>query len=238
MRMLRSNLKVLGFGETKRTVLITSTAPGEGKSTLAVNLALTMALSGDRVILVDADLRNPAIHDYLGISNDHGLTEVLTDRAVTWSANIQPVDLEPFINSEISLSRRTKDGETVVSKFLCLTSGPLPADPTEVLESGALTDMLAELEGISDYVILDGPPILTTSDSLILAQSVDAVVFASTLGRETAAEAAQARQLLARAEVTALGIVLCGGRAHTLGGHAHHSGDRAVAEGRAALPKG
>jgi tyrosine-protein kinase len=235
MRMLRSNLKVLGFGDTKRSMLVTSTASGEGKSTLAVNLALTMALSGDRIILVDADLRNPTIHQYLGIPNEAGLGDVLVDNALPWSAKVQAVDLAPFISSQISLAKKSGDGQAVVSKFLCLTSGTLPGNPTEVLESGALTDLLAELEGISDYVILDGPPMLAASDSLILAQSVDAVVFASTLGIETAAEAAQARQLLARAEITALGIVICGAKPQSLEGYYYY---RPTHDGGAATRRG
>ncbi len=212
MRMLRSNLKVLGFGETKRSILVTSAAPGEGKSTLAINLALTMALSGDRVVLVDADLRNPSIDRYLGIPNDEGLGDVLLDQGASWSAKIQAVDLAPFVSPRISFTRKSTERESPVSKFLCLTSGILPGSPNEILESSAMGDLLADLQGISDYVIVDGPPMLMASDSLILAQSVDAVVLASTLGKETAAEAVQVRQLLARAEITALGIVICGGK--------------------------
>ena len=212
MRMLRSNLKVLGFGDTRRSVLVTSTAPGEGKSTLAVNLALSMALAGDRVILVDADLRNPSIDRYLSIPNTHGLAEALTDRSVGWSERIQAVDLAPFVDQRLITAKRPTDSETTVSKFLCLPSGALPGSPTEVLESPAMGDLLAELQGISDYVILDGPPMLMASDSLVLAQLVDAVILASALGRETVTEAKQVRQLLARAEIQALGLVICGGK--------------------------
>jgi Mrp family chromosome partitioning ATPase len=201
---------------------------------LAVNLALTMALSGDRVILVDADLRNPAIHRYLGIPNAEGLGDVLLDKAVSWSTKIQAVDLAPFIGPRISMGRRTADGEAPVSKFLCLTSGSVPGDPTELLESNALGDMLAELQGISDYVILDGPPMLMASDSLLLAQSVDAVILASTLGRETAAEAIQVRQLLARAEITAMGIVICGGKTQSREGYYYRPGH----EGGATVRRG
>jgi Mrp family chromosome partitioning ATPase/capsular polysaccharide biosynthesis protein len=224
MRMLRSNLKVLGFGDTRRSVLITSTAPGEGKSTLAVNLALSMALSGDRVILVDADLRNPTIDRYLDIPNVEGLADALMDKSVAWSERIQAVDLAPFVDPRIASARRTADDETAVSKFLCLTSGTLPGNPTEVLESPAMTGLLAELQGISDYVILDGPPMLLASDSLVLAQSVDAVILASTLGKETAAEANQVRQLLARAEITALGLVICGARPQSREGYYYRPG--------------
>ena len=90
-----------------------------------------------------------------------------------------------------------------------------------ILESSAIGDLLADLQGISDYVIVDGPPMLVASDSLILAQSVDAVVLASTLGKETAAEAVQVRQLLARAEIAALGIVICGDKASSREAYMH-----------------
>lgn len=210
MRMLRSNLKVLGFGETKRSVLITSVGQGEGKSTLAVNLALTMALSGDRVVLVDADFHNPTIHQYLRLPNTEGLSDVLLNRDVSWSTKIKAVELDQFVGPRTSIPPRPDAGEAPISKFLCMTSGPVLTNPAEVLESGAMTDMLAEFEGISDYVILDGPPMLAASDTLALAQCVDALVLASMLGRDTDVDAAQVRQLLERAEITALGIVMYG----------------------------
>jgi Mrp family chromosome partitioning ATPase/capsular polysaccharide biosynthesis protein len=224
MRMLRSNLKVLGFGDTRRSVLITSTVRGEGKSTLAVNLTLAMALAGDRVILVDADLRNPAIDRYLGLPKHEGLGDSLADTSVSWSERIQAVALDPFVDPKLLSTKRVTEDETAVSKFLCLASGTLPANPTEMLESPAMADLLAELQGISDYVIIDGPPMLLASDSLILAQCVDAVVLASTLGRETAAEAKQVKQLLARAEIQALGLVICGARAKSHDSYYYRSG--------------
>ncbi len=212
MRMLRSNLKVLGFGETKRSLLVTSVAPNEGKSTLAVNLALSMALAGDRVVLVDADFRNPTLHQYLGIPNSQGLADALLDKDSSWSSKIQAVDLAGFVSPQMGLARKAVGRDMAITKFLCLTSGPALANPSEILESGAMSDILAELQGISDYVILDGPPMLIASDSLILAQAVDALLLASRLGRETSAEAFQVRQLLDRAEVPALGLVVCGAR--------------------------
>ena len=210
MRMLRSNLKVLGFGESKRSVLITSVGRETGKSTLAVYLALTMALSGDRVVLVDADFHNPTIHQYLRLPNNEGLSDVLLNRDVSWSTKIKAVELEQFVGPRANVQPRPGSDEAPISKFLCMTSGPLLSNPAEVLESGAMTDMLAEFEGISDYVILDGPPLLAASDTLALAQCVDTLVLASMLGRDTDAEATQVRQLLERAEIAALGIVMCG----------------------------
>jgi capsular exopolysaccharide synthesis family protein len=236
MRMLRSNLKVLGFGDSRRSVLVTSAAPGEGKSTLAVNLALSMALAGDRVVLVDADLRNPTIHQYLGIPNTQGLGDALLDRDSSWSTKIQAVDLSRFVSPRMGLARKSVGKDATISKFLCLTSGPALSNPSEVLESTAMSDVLAELQGISDYVILDGPPMLIASDSLILAQGVDALILASRLGRETGSEAFQVRQLLDRAEVTALGIVICGAKPQSREGYYYYH--RADQSGEAPVRRG
>ena len=236
MRMLRSNLKVLGFGESKRSILITSIGPAVGKSTLAVNLTLSMALSGERVVLVDADLRNPRIHQYLGIPNTTGLGPALADQGGQWTSMIQPVELDRYVAPRMSLARKSVGRDAAVSKFLCMTSGPAIADPSEIIESDAMTTLLDELQGISDYVILDGPPMLIASDSLSIAQRVDAVVLSSMLGKETAAEALQVRQLLARAEITALGLVICGTKPQLHDAYHHyyrpdHDGEVRVREG-------
>lgn len=235
MRMLRSNLKVLGFGDSKRSVLITSATPGEAGPTLAVNLALSMTLSGDRVILVDADLRHPTIHSYLGIPNEQGLGDALMDDPASWSTKVQAVDVARFVSPQMSPAKKPASGDAPVSRFLCLTSGSLPGNPTEILESEAMTEVLGESQGISDYVILNGPPMLVASDSLILAQSVDAVVLASRLGTETAADLIQVKQLLARAEIPVLGLVICGPRQRSRGGYYFYRADH---EGRAAVRKG
>ncbi len=213
MRTLRTNLKLLGFGDTKRTLLITSTGAGEEKNALAVNLTLSMTLSGDRVILVDADLRHPSVHEYLGISNARGLSDVLSDANVAWSETIQPVDLAPLVDQRLLAAPAVDNGELSLTKFLCLSSGSQTADPAAALGSGALSALLGELQGYSDYVIINGPPQSAVSDSLILARSVDAVIMASTLGKQTSTEVRQVRQLLARAEIEPLGVVLCGARA-------------------------
>ncbi|MBN1630762.1 MAG: hypothetical protein JW990_13445 [Thermoleophilia bacterium] len=208
IRMLRANLKVLGFGESRRSVLITSASPGEAKSMLAANLALGMALSGDRVILVDADLHAPAIHKYLELHNDRGLGDVLKEKDIPWSSKIQVVELAPFVDPGMLPAAESQDGRTVISRFPCITSGPLPYNASDVLESGPLGEVLDELQGFSDYVILDGPP-LSAADALTVALTVDAVVLAGALGKETAPEALNARELLRQAEIPVLGIVTC-----------------------------
>jgi Mrp family chromosome partitioning ATPase/capsular polysaccharide biosynthesis protein len=215
LRVLSSNLKALGFGGTSRSMLISSTAPGEGKNALAVNLTLSMALAGDRVILVDADLRNPSIDQYLDIPNSDGLGNALADSDLSWSERIQAVDLIPFVDPRLMSERTAEETKAGVSKFLCLTTGTLPDDPAALLDSRAFGMLLADLRGYSDYVIVDGPPIAPGSDSLLLGRSVDAVVLTTTLAKQTTAEARQVRQLLARAEIEPLGLVIYAAKAQS-----------------------
>jgi capsular polysaccharide biosynthesis protein/Mrp family chromosome partitioning ATPase len=201
MRVLRSNLKALGFGESKRSLLLTSVGPSSDKSALAINLALAMALAGD-----------PVIHQYLGIVNSEGLADAMIQRDESWSAKLRAVDLGIFVSPELTATRNVTGKEPMVSKFLCLTSGRVNADATQVLEPEGLMDIMSDLQGISDYVIVDGPPVLEGSDSLTLAGSVDGLVITSTLGRDTAEDAAEVREVLARAEIGPLGVVMCGAK--------------------------
>lgn len=213
IRMLRSNLKVLGFGETKRTVLIASAAPGKDKSRLAANLTIGMALAGDRVILVDADLGNPTIHQYFDIPGDHGLADALLDRSQLWSTYVQSVDVHRFVAPEAAFAPAPGgDGRPAVSKFFCLTGGSPLVNFAEILESDAWAGVLAELRGVSDYVIVAGPPMLASPDALMLARSVDAVILAGSLETDTTGDDMQAKQLLAHAEIPVLGMVVCGAK--------------------------
>jgi capsular polysaccharide biosynthesis protein/Mrp family chromosome partitioning ATPase len=209
MSILSSNVKALGFGDSSRSMLIAGTGD-DTRCALAVNLTLSMALAGDRVILVDADLRNPTVDQCLGIPNEQGLGDALTDGDLGWSDRIQAVDVAPFVDPLLMSDRAAEATRPSVSKFLCLTSGTLPLDPDAVLESSALRMLLSDLQGYSDYVIVSGPPMVPGSDSLLLARSVDTVILSGSLGRQTTAEARQTRHLLARAEIQALGLVICG----------------------------
>jgi capsular exopolysaccharide synthesis family protein len=204
MRTLRSNLGLLGFGEGKRSVLVTSQVAGEGKSTLAANLALIMALSGRRVVLIDADLRSPTIHSCLGLANVRGLSDTLAGKG-SWAANAQCVDLSRFVDPGMELVREP-------AQFLCLTSGPTPSNASEMLESPAMARVIAELGELADYVILDGPPMLASPDAVTMAKFTGAVLLCSKLGETTAAEAQQTRTLLAQAQAASFGIVVTGAK--------------------------
>ena len=123
MDILSSNLKTLGFGDSSRSILVASALPGRDTSALAVNLTLSLALAGDRVILVDGDLRDPAVDLCLGIPNAQGLGDALADSDLGWSDRIQAVDVAPFVDPRLMPSRAAEGAKPGVSKFMCLTSG-------------------------------------------------------------------------------------------------------------------
>jgi non-specific protein-tyrosine kinase len=207
MRMLRSNLVTLGLGEDKRSLLVTSAVAGEGKSSLAANLALVMAFSGHRVVLIDADFRNPVLHEKLGLSNSTGLGEALLDKG-TWQSRIQNVRLSRFVSPGMTPLRSR-------GEFLCLTSGHSPSNASELLESGALEQLIAELGEYADTIILEGPPVLGASDSISVAKQVDGVLVYSELGRETDSELAEMRRLLGHAQAQVFGLVVSGVKPRT-----------------------
>ncbi|GIH24015.1 chromosome partitioning protein [Acrocarpospora phusangensis] len=153
-RAVRTNLQFVGIDEKPRSLVVTSCLPSEGKSSTSVNLAIALAQAGWRVLLVDADLRRPSVPDYLGIEGAIGLTNVLigtatvSDALQTWGED--PIDV--------------------------LTSGPIPPNPSELLSSYQMRQLLAEVRKSYDMVIVDAPPLLPVTDAATLAAVVDGVL--------------------------------------------------------------
>jgi len=160
-RQLRTNLQFANIGGRANSVLVTSSLPGEGKSTTAANLAITMAESGQTVCLVDADLRRPMVGTYLGLDRSAGLTTALVGQA--------DVDelLQPW-------------GE---DNLFVLTSGQIPPNPSELLGSDSMRHLIAGLEQAFDAVIIDAPPLLPVTDAAVLSQSVGGVLVVVGAGR-------------------------------------------------------
>lgn len=151
-RSVRTALQFATSHGLPKTLLITSAGPSEGKSTTAHELARNIAQIGKRVVLVDADLRNPSLHHVTGLSNTRGLSNVLAN-----AADVQDVARE-------------------VGDFHVITAGPLPPNPPELLSGTRLPDVLAALRERFDVVILDGPPVLGLADAPLLAHVADATV--------------------------------------------------------------
>ncbi|MEA9986515.1 polysaccharide biosynthesis tyrosine autokinase [Subtercola sp. RTI3] len=146
-RTLRTNLQFIGSGNARRSFVVTSSIPGEGKSTSAVNLAIVAASAGTRVVLIDADLRKPKVADYLGLEGGAGLTDVLVGRA-----NVDDV-----------LQRWG------VHDLFVLPAGRIPPNPSELLGSNSMIALIGELENRYDLVIFDAPPLLPVTDAAILS---------------------------------------------------------------------
>ena len=187
-RMLRTNLQFSLLDHPVATLVVASANPGEGKSTTAANLAVVVAQGGRRVILVDTDLRRPSLHRFFGLANVKGLTTQLLDEQA-------PID-------DALLAIEAVPGLSV------LTSGPLPPNPSEVLESQRLARLLEALQKRADLIILDSPPLLIVADAAILAKRADGTLLIFQSGSTRTDAARRAVEHLGKVGVTPLGAVV------------------------------
>jgi Mrp family chromosome partitioning ATPase/capsular polysaccharide biosynthesis protein len=215
-RSLRSGLQYFEVDKGLRTILVVSGLPREGKTATSANLALSLALSGDRVIVVDADLRNPMLHNYLGLENDIGLSTVLAGGSEISEA-VRVVKLDRFLppNGKVtSGGNGRRPAESVLQRdLLCVTSGPLPPNPAELLASAKMEEVLSSLSGLADHVVLDTPPVLLVADALSIASRVDGVVIVARTNSTTSDEAREVRTILNRVGARLIGVVVGGVKA-------------------------
>ena len=186
-RVLRTNLQFSSVDKPARTLAMTSPSPSEGKSVTLANLAVVMAQSGNKVILVDTDLRRPVQHKIFGLPNRHGFSDSIlhTDPGV-----------EEFMQ------------DTGVENLRLLSSGALPPNPAELLASERMKGMVEELKGLADIVLFDSPPTLVVADAAILGTCVDGVLMVSDAGRTRNAELRRAADELLRVHANVLGVIL------------------------------
>lgn len=225
-RTLRSNLQYFDIEKEMRKLLIVSGLPQEGKTATAVNLAISLALSGKKVILVDTDLRSPMMHRYLGIGNDVGLSSVLAGIVRPTDA-LRTVHVEKFLPATRADLKGTKRGDTgeadtLHRDFLCLASGPLPPNPAELLASPKMAEVISSFGALADYVLLDAAPILLVADALAVAPHVDGTLVAARNNTTTSDEARETRQLLDRVGARLIGVVVNGVKAEK--GHGYRYG--------------
>ncbi len=187
-RSLRTAIQFAEVNAPVRVIEVTSTALGEGKSTVAANLASVMALTGARCILVDADLRRPVQAKALGFNGKAGLTNVL----------VGTTDLNGALL------------ETEVKGLQLLPSGAKPPNPSELLGSEAMASLLHELRTKADMVIIDTPPLLPVTDAVLLAPKVDGTILVVQAGRTQREAVLRAKQLLESVHGRILGVVLNG----------------------------
>jgi capsular exopolysaccharide synthesis family protein len=171
---------------TAKTLLVTSPAPGDGKTTLASNLAIAMAQAGNRILLIDADFRKPMQHKIFELGKSAGLSSVLAGEA----------ELEQAIH------------KTPVNGLEVLPCGPIPANPSEILNSQMFADVLNDLVTKYDHVVIDSPPVMPVTDSRILAASCDCTILALRAEKSTRKSAVYARDTLRSVGSRILGVVV------------------------------
>ncbi len=186
-RTLRTNIQYSSFDKEYRVIVVTSSEPGEGKSTTAGNLALCMAQGDKKVILIDCDLRKPSLHKKFKISNLVGLSDVIIGKA----------DLATAAH------RYNKD-------LVLLTSGKIPPNPSEMLSSKIMEKLLESLKDTFDYIILDTPPVQAVTDSQILSTKSDGTILVVRAERTKKESVQNAINLLKKVNANIIGTVLNG----------------------------
>lgn len=185
-RQLRTNLQFANISGQAKTILVTSSLPGEGKSTTATNLAIALAQTGQTVCLIDADLRRPMLNEYLGLDRNAGLTTALIG-----NSDVNEL-LQPW-------------GE---DHLFVLTSGQIPPNPSELLGSSEMESLVRRLEQVFDTVVIDAPPLLPVTDAAVLAQHVGGVLVVAAAHKIRRNELEKSLQALELVGANLLGIVL------------------------------
>lgn len=185
-RTIRTNLQFTALGATLQTIVVTSASPGEGKSTTASNLAIVYAQLGKRVLLMDCDMRKPTVHFTFQLAGQTGLSTILAKRT-TFDRSVQM---------------------TKVPKLHLLAAGPIPPNPSELLASPMMRQLLDEVKGKYDLIILDAPPLMHVADSRLLASETDGTILVVGCDNSNRDLVLKAKEQLVLSGAHMLGIVM------------------------------
>ncbi len=185
-RSLRTNLQFIDVANPPKSIVITSSLPGEGKSTTTANLAISLAETGLKVVVIEGDLRRPRLLDYLGFEGSVGLTDVLVGRV-----EVDDV-LQPFGRTGLRL----------------LGAGPIPPNPSELLGSANMEQLIEDLAARFDYVLIDAPPLLPVTDAAVLSTIVDGAIVVVGAGVVQREHVRRALETLEAVNGTVLGLIL------------------------------
>ena len=184
-RSLRTNIQYSSIDKQVKTLVVTSSNAGEGKSTVSGNLAYTFFQGGKRVLIIDCDLRKPSLHRKFNVSNEVGLTDVL-----------------------VGTSELNKVMKKIDDNLYLLTTGTLPPNPAEIIGSNTMENFLNECKINFDYIILDTPPILPVTDSKLLAIKADATVLVVRSEISKSKHVSQAFKELEKVNANVIGTIL------------------------------
>jgi tyrosine-protein kinase Etk/Wzc len=185
-RTLRTNIQFQKLRNKESTLMVTSSAPKEGKSTTIANLAITMAQMGSKTLLVDTDLRRPVIHTVFNLNKDKGVTNFLMGK-MTFNEIVKP---------------------TMVENLSVVTSGPLPPNPSEMLSSGEMEDFVEQAKNNFDVVLFDSPPVIAVTDAAILSTKLDGIILVVKAHQTQKTAVARAKNLLDNVNANIVGCLL------------------------------
>ena len=187
LRIVRTNIQFSAVDEKLKTILITSSLPGEGKSFISSNLAVTFALNNNKVLLVDCDMRKGRLHKIFNIDNEKGFSNLLIDDI--------DVDVRKYIK------------KTEIENLSVITMGTIPPNPSELLSSARCKVVIDMLRNKFDYIIFDGTPVNGLTDSIIMASLVDKVVIVTSVGDTNVESLKNCKQSLENVDANIAGIV-------------------------------
>ncbi|WP_396219581.1 CpsD/CapB family tyrosine-protein kinase [Enterococcus sp.] len=203
-RTIRTNIQFASSADKQiKTIVVTSSGPGEGKSTTSANLAVVFAKSGQRVLLVDADMRKPTVYKTFSLNNASGLSTVLsTSTSVLEAAQ-----------------------KTVIDNLSALTSGPKPPNPSELLGSARMNQVMEEAKNLYDVVIFDMPPVVAVTDAQIMASKADGTILVVRENVARKESLTKARDLLNMVQARIIGVVYNGAEHSKDSGYYYYYGN-------------
>lgn len=203
-RTIRTNIQFASSADKQiKTIVVTSSGPGEGKSTTSANLAVVFAKSGQRVLLVDADMRKPTVYKTFSLNNASGLSTVLsTSTSVLEAAQ-----------------------KMVIDNLSVLTSGPKPPNPSELLGSARMNQVMEEAKNLYDVVIFDMPPVVAVTDAQIMASKADGTILVVRENVARKESLTKARDLLNMVQARIIGVVYNGAEHSKDSGYYYYYGN-------------
>jgi capsular exopolysaccharide synthesis family protein len=185
-RTIRTNLQFMSPDKPIRTLLISSPIPGDGKSTIAANLAIAMAQMGLKTLLVDSDFRKPVLRKVFGVLREEGLTDLLMGK-VELAEAVSPTEVE---------------------NLTLLPAGAIPPNPSELLGSKRMESLIEQIKNDFDFTIFDSPPVLAVTDAAILGSKLDGALLIASAGKTDKAALKRTREILDRVRTNVLGVIM------------------------------